>query len=286
MYRSLTDQIITKILWLLSIIATSIIALILFFLATESIPFLLKNGNTLFQPGGHWSPSENSYNLIPMLVGSLLIMLGGVAIAAPLGIISAIFCKFYATGFIGTIYKRIIEVLAGIPSVVFGLWGLVELVPALRHIQPPGASLLAGILVIALMILPTMTLIIDAGFSEIPKSHLNGAMALGLSRFTTVRKIILPASTTTIITGIILSGGRAIGETMAVVMVSGNIVQIPRSAFEPIRTLTANIALEMAYAMEDHRSALFVSGFILLLSVSLLLLLSEMAKKGWVRHAA
>lgn len=157
------------------------------------------------------------------------------------------------------------ETLAGIPSVVYGLWGLMVLVPAIARIGPPGQSVLAGVLVLALMILPTIALVSDAALGAVPETHLRGAAAAGLSRWAIVRSIALPSARSGILTGTLLGTGRALGETMAVVMVTGNVVQVPDSLLAPVRTLTANIALEMAYATDAHRAALFVSGLVLAL---------------------
>jgi phosphate transport system permease protein len=202
-------------------------------------------------------------------------MLGSVLVATPLGIISAVFRQYYAPRAVGQLYRRLIELLAGIPSVVYGFWGLVVLVPLIGRIHPPGQSLLAGILILTIMILPTIALMADASLSNIPPEYLRGAAALGLSRHTTVRSVVLPAAKSGLFTGVILETGRAIGETMAILMVAGNVVQLPQSVFDPIRTLTANIALEMAYATGNHRAALFVSGLVLMIVIIVLIAAAE-----------
>jgi len=163
--------------------------------------------------------------------------------------------------------------------VVYGLWGLMVLVPALARIGPPGQSVLAGVLVLALMILPTIALVSDTALGAVPEIHLRGAAAAGLSRWAIVRSIALPTARSGILTGILLGTGRALGETMAVVMVTGNVAQIPDGVFAPVRTLTANIALEMAYATDAHRSALFVSGLVLaLLTIGLVAVVDRIAQ--------
>ena len=174
----------------------------------------------------------------------------------------------------------LIELLAGIPSVVYGFWGLVVLVPLIGRIQPPGTSLLAGIAILTIMILPTIALMADASLAKVPPEYLRGAAALGLSRWATIRSIVFPAAKSGLFTGVILETGRAIGETMAILMVCGNVVQTPKSLFDPIRTLTANIALEMAYATGDHRSALFVSGLVLMALIVALVVGAEVISKG------
>jgi phosphate transport system permease protein len=188
-------------------------------------------------------------------------------LAGPIGLCSALFGHWYAPPLLAAGYTRFIELLAGIPSVVYGFWGLVVVVPLINHWHPPGASTLSGILILAMMILPTTSLLTQASLAQIPAEYLRGAAALGLGRWATLRRVMLPAAKSGLWTAGLLATGRALGETMAVLMVCGNVVQIPSSVFDPVRTLTANIALEMAYAVDVHRSALFVSGLLLLLMV-------------------
>ena len=163
---------------------------------------------------------------------------------------------------------------------VFGLWGLVVLVPLIARVGPPGQSVLAGVLVLAVMILPTIALVADAALGAVPEDTLRGGAAAGLSRWALVRSLALPSARAGIATGILLGTGRALGETMAVLMVTGNVVQVPGSLLAPVRTLTANIALEMAYATDAHRSALFVSGLALaLVTIALVALVDSLAQR-------
>lgn len=265
-------------------IAGTLVLLIGVFLVKESWPALRDVGWQRFLTDPSWHPASGakggSFNLAPILWGTLWVMAGSVAVATPLGVLSAVFCHYYAPREMGRYYRRLIELLAGIPSVVYGLWGLVVLVPMIRHLAPPGPSLLAGVVILTIMILPTIALMADAAFANIPPTYLRGAAALGLSRWTTVRGVVFPAARSGLLTGVILETGRAIGETMAVLMVCGNIVRSPSSVFDPIRTLTANIALEMGYAMGNHRSALFVSGLVLMGMVAVLVLGASWISKG------
>jgi phosphate transport system permease protein len=253
----------------------AVVVLIVVFLIVESLPALQHVGLTRFFTDASWHPSEGLYNLTPMLWGTLFAMTGSVLIATPLGILSAVFCHYYAPPKLANSYRRLIEVLAGIPSVVYGFWGLVVLVPLIGALHPPGTSLLAGIAILTIMILPTIALMADAALANVPAHYLRGAHALGLSRWATIRGVVFPAAKSGLFTGVILETGRAIGETMAVLMVCGNVVQTPESLFEPIRTLTANIALEMAYALGDHRAALFVSGLMLMAIIVALVIAAE-----------
>lgn len=273
------DRWLLRFLRLNAFVSGGVILLVLAFLIGASIPALEKVGLTRFFTDPSWNPSEDAasgrFNLWPMLVGSLLVTGGAILLAAPLGLGSALFCRFAAPGKVAALYRRSIELLAGIPSVVFGFWGLVVLVPILNQWQPPGQSVLAAVLILALMILPTVALIADASLGQVPEEYRLSSEALGISRWAGVRGVLIPAAGSGILTGILLATGRAIGETLAVLMVCGNIVQIPTSIFEPVRTLTANIALEMAYAAGDHRASLFFTGLILTALVIVLVVLVE-----------
>lgn len=262
--KKFNDKTTITILTVLGAISAAIVLLIVIFLVLESLPVLREVGIASFFTDASWNPVEGLYNLTPMLWGTLLVTFGSVLLATPLGILSAIFCQYYVPQIIAHSYRRMIELLAGIPSVVYGFWGLVVLVPLINRLHPPGTSLLAGILILTVMILPTIALIADVSLQKVPQEYLLGAASLGLSRWGTIWGVAFPAAKSGLLTGVILETGRAIGETMAVLMVCGNVVQTPESIFDPIRTLTANIALEMAYALGDHRSALFVSGLMLM----------------------
>lgn len=272
-----TDELLCWSLRGIATIAGAIVILIVVFLIVEALPALQHVGLLRFFTDPSWHPAEGLYNLTPMLWGTLFAMTGSVLIATPLGILSAVFCHYYAPLILARPYRRLIELLAGIPSVVYGFWGLVVMVPLIAEIQPPGPSLLAGILILTIMILPTIALMADASLANVPQQYLRGAAALGLPRWATIRGVVFPAAKSGLFTGVILETGRAIGETMAILMVSGNVVQTPSSVFAPIRTLTANIALEMAYALGDHRAALFVSGLVLMAMIVALVV-----SAGWI----
>ena len=279
-FKSHNDLLLIWLLNGLGAIAGTIVVSVLIFLAIESLPILKEIGILPFFRDFSWNPTENAYNFVPMLWGTVLTTIGSVLIASPLGIISALFCQYYAPSRLGNLYRKLLELLAGIPSVVYGFWGLVVLVPLINHLHPPGTSLLAGIAILTLMILPTIALVADASFAKVPQEYLMGAASLGLSDWGTITAIVLPTARTGLLTGIILGTGRAMGETMAVLMVCGNVVQTPDSIFAPIRTLTANIALEMAYALDNHRAALFVSGLMLMGIIMILVITAETFLKG------
>ena len=275
------------LVWSLRGIAAIVGTIVLFiigFLVLESIPIFRKVGILPFLKDAYWNPTQGLYNLTAMLISTLLVVAGAVLLAAPIGILSALFCHYYAPKPIANFYRRLLEITSGIPGVVYGFWGLVVLVPLINRLHPPGASLLAGILLLALLITPTIALIADASLAGVPQEYLQGAVALSLSRWGTIREIVLPAARSGLFTSIILGTGRAIGETIIVLMVCGNIVQIPRSLFDPIRTLPANIALEMDFALGDHRSALFVSGLLLMGVNLVLVLLAEAIAQEEICH--
>ncbi|MGB5234575.1 MAG: phosphate ABC transporter permease subunit PstC [Candidatus Macondimonas sp.] len=266
--------------------AALVLLLVVWFVMREAMPAVTQLGPRLFGDAGWYpaaEPQTGQFNLAPMLAGSLIVATGAILVAVPAGILSALYGHGAAPTWLRTPLRSMLELLAGIPSVVYGLWGLVVLVPMIQGWQPPGASVLAGILVLALMIVPTVALFADAALRQVPMHLISAAAALGMRRWTIATKVMLPAARHGIGAGVMLAFGRALGETLAMVMVCGNIVQVPASLFDPVRTLTANIALEMAYAQGAQRSALFASGLALL---GLVILISGLARRaGGVRHA-
>jgi phosphate transport system permease protein len=279
LFRLSSDRLLLWALRAAASVAAAIVMLIGMFLLVESWPALSTVGIARFFGDPSWhpagGPATGRFNLVPIVVGSLATTTGALAMAGPVGVASAIFSVFYAPVAVAVPYRRLVELLAGIPSVVYGFWGLIVLTPMVRQWQPPGQSLLAGMLILALMILPTVALLSEAGLRSVPREYLQGASALGLSRWGTVWGVAIPAARGSIATALVLATARAIGETMAVLMVSGNVVQVPRSVFDPVRTLTANIALELGYALDFHRSALFVTGLLLMVVVVILVFVSE-----------
>lgn len=247
----------------------AILALILLYLTLASASLLFADTG-LWQL--HWQPSAGAYGLVAMLLGSVAVSLLALLIAVPPGLVLAVWGRFFAPPWVGGLYRGAMGLLASIPSVVYGFWGLVVLVPLLNRWAPPGASLLAAALVLALMILPILVLQADLALDEARRRHLAAAMALGASVSGTVRRVLLPTAAPQLLPAVLLQLGRALGETMAVLMVAGNVVQLPDAISAPIRTLTANIALEMAYASGAHRTALFASGWLLFVLVTLIML--------------
>lgn len=265
-----TDRWLAPMLGLLAAGAALILLLVLSFLLREAWPVLNGAGWLRFFADQGWHPLENRFGLTPMLWATLAAAFGAVLLAAPVGLAGAIFTHFFAPPQLAKLYRIMLALLAGIPSVVYGLWGLTVLVPLLARWQAPGTSLLAAMLILALMIVPTVALTSSSALNAVPRSLLHGAAALGLTRKGIVLGVAVPAARVGILGGILLASARALGETMAVLMVAGNVVQNPTGLFEPVRVLTANIALEMAYATGTHRAGLFASGLLLTLLVLVL----------------
>ena len=280
--HSRRDAVLRWTLRISAAVSAGVIVVIVLFVGRESIPALREIGVSRLFTDESWHPTSAKFNMLPMLVGTLAATIGSLLLTAPLGVGSAVFLRFYAPTRVAWLYRRVIEVLAGVPSVVYGLWGLSIVVPLLAQVSPlgQGQSLLAGILILTMMTLPTVAVAADAAMGSVAADHVRAAAALGLGRRAIAWSVVVPAARNGIFTGIILQVGRALGETMAVLMICGNIVQVPGSLFAPIRTLTANIALEMGYADPQHRSVLFVSGLMLLVMVGAIMLLADWATRG------
>ena len=248
-----------------ALFSAALVLLVVGFLVKESIPAFQEVGARRFFSDESWHPLSGQFNLAPMMVATLLISLGAIVIAGPLGILAAAFGEFYAPVRLGVFFRRSVELLAGIPSVVFGLWGLVVLAPIMLKLTGRSQSMLTATIVLSLMILPTVMLITLSTFRSLPADRVMAAAALGFNRHSMVFKLAIPSSLRGIQVGLMLAIARALGETMAVLMLAGNVVQFPESLTTPVRALTANIALEMGYATASHRSVLFVSGLALML---------------------
>lgn len=275
LFQSRADTILKPLLVAASIVTACLVLLVVLFLWRESWQVLYDDGWQRFFANEGWHPSDKHFGLMPMLWATLAISFGALLLAVPLGLASAIFSRFYAPSVLLQPYRRIIGLFAGIPSVVYGFWGLTVLVPLIARWEPPGASLLAGILILTMMVFPTVALTCEAALFSVPQCYLHGAAALGLTRQGTITQVAIPSVKSSLIAGVLLAAVRALGETMAVLMVSGNVVQSPTSLFDSVRVLTANIALEMAYAIGDHRASLFVSGLVLIGLVAILALLAS-----------
>jgi len=262
---------VQRILMITALSAISSLLLIALFIFSEGLPFIFNYGVGNFLLANEWDPSTGHFGIFPMIMSSVWVTLGAMVVGAPLGIAGAIFLSEYASPIIMKIVKPTIELLAAIPSVVYGFIGVMVLAPIIRNnLGGPGLSLLAGCIILGIMILPTVISISIDSILAVPRSYREGSLALGATTWQTTHMVTIKAARSGIVASIILGLGRAIGETMAVIMVAGNSVNIPNSALDSVRTLTANIALEMSYATGMHREALFATGVILFIIIMIL----------------
>ena len=279
MLPALKDAFVIFVLRASLAFAAALLLFVFFFLFNEAAPALSELGAPRFFSDESWNPLEKQFYVLPMLMGTLASTALALFIALPMGIAFALFVEFLCPKRGAYLLLRVLELLAGIPSVVFGFWGLVSVVPLIAAWRAPGTSLLCAGLILALMILPTVALGTHAAVSSVDKSVLRAAESLSLSLNGTLFRLVLPMARSGIQTAIVLALARALGETMAVLMVAGNVARVPQSLLDPVRTLTANIALEMAYAMGLHRSSLFVSGLFVMFLVVVLLISNRLFAK-------
>jgi phosphate transport system permease protein len=259
----LADKAVERTLGLLALSSILVLLSITFFIFKEGAPLVFRVGLANFF-STEWHPTAGRYGISYMIVGTAAVTAGALAFGVPLGVACAVVLGEMAGQRTRELLKPAIEILAGIPSVVFGFIGLSVVLPWIRlYLGGPGASGLAGALILGVMILPTIIAISLDALRAVPRSYRDASLAMGATEWQTIWRVVLPAARSGILAAVILGVGRAVGETMAVVMVTGNAVQLPLSPLEPLRTLTANLALEMAYASGDHRAALFATGIVL-----------------------
>lgn len=269
--RRRTERVVQFVL--LGAAAVSIVALglITAFIVREGWPVMVKYGplNLIF--GANWTPSQNKFGMLPQLMGTIFVTLGALAFSIPLGLGCAIFLAELAPARLANLLRPVIALLAAVPSVVYGFFGLVLLVPALRQlIGGSGYSLLAGSLILACMVLPTIVNLSEDAMRAVPRDYREASLALGSTRWQTIRKVVIPSARSGIVVSIILAMGRAIGETMAVMMVTGNRPLVPTSLFQMGPTMAGTIGQEWGYAADAHASALFALGTFLFVVIMIL----------------
>ena len=275
------DTLVRLVLLLFALSSLLFLFIIFIFILSEGLPLFYKAGVKSIALGMKWAPTKASFGIFPMIVSSFMVTFGALVVGAPLALACATYLSEYAGKRTKIFLKPSLELLAGIPSVVYGFLGVVYIVPLVReYLGGSGFSILSTSLVLGIMVLPTITSISFDSLMSVPVAFREGSLAMGATKWQTVYRVVLPAARSGILASFILGMGRAIGETMAVIMVAGNALKIPTSLLDPLRTLTSNIALELAYATDDHRSALFSTGVVLLVIIMSLNLLANF----WVKR--
>lgn len=270
-----------KLLFLLAAcVSVATVILICLFLFANGVPAIGEIGVFDFLLGTKWKPVNNLYGILPMIVGSVYVTLGALLIGVPIGILTAVFLARFCPKRIYKPMKSAVNLMAGIPSVVYGFFGLVVLVPLVRNLLGGrGMSVLTASILLGLMILPTVISVSETAIRAVPQSYYEGGLALGASHERSVFYVVLPAAKSGVFAGVVLGIGRAVGETMAVMMVAGNQAVIPKSVLSGVRTLTTNIVLEMGYSTDLHREALIGTSVVLFVFILLINLLLSLFKR-------
>ncbi len=283
--KYVVEKISKNVFMLSALISVISLLLIIGFVFYKGLtPFLFKGYSFVdFITGLEWVPSADSFGILPMVAASIIATIGALLIGVPIGILTAIFIAEVAPKKLAKIISPAVELLAGIPSVLYGVFGLAVIVPSIQTIfnLPKGQSLLAVIIVLAVMMLPTIITVSETAIRAVPKSYKEGSLALGASKIETIFKVILPAAKSGILAAVVLGIGRALGETMAVILVAGNSPVIPSSLMDSVRPLTTNIALEMGYAFGTHQEMLFATGVVLFTFILILnIVLNKLSNKA------
>jgi phosphate transport system permease protein len=255
------------------------VALICAFLFVKGMPAIAEIGVFKFLGGMRWKPGNDLYGIFPMIIGSLYVTAGAIIVGVPLGVLTAVYLARFCPKRIHRLLSPAVSLMAGIPSVIYGFFGIVVLVPAIRAVFGGGKSVLTASILLGIMILPTVITVSESAIRAVPQTFYEGALALGASHERSVFFAALPAAKSGILASVVLGIGRAVGETMAVVMVAGNQAVIPASILKGVRTLTANIVLEMGYAADLHREALIATAVVLFVFILLINLLLSSVKR-------
>ena len=267
----LMEKCVEILFMLAALVCIIAVAVICFFLFKNGIPAMAEIGFAAFVFGMKWKPGNELFGIFPMIIGSVIVTALSILMGVPIGIFGAIFMVFYCPEKIYKMLKPLIDLLAGIPSIVYGFFGLVVIVPLMQSwFGGSGKSVLAASILLGIMILPTIISVAESSLRAVPTAYYEGALALGASHERCVFHTVLPAAKSGVMAGVILGVGRSIGETMAVSMVAGNQPVIPESLFKGVRTLTANIVLEMGYATDLHREALIATAVVLFVFILLI----------------
>ena len=269
------------------------VALICLFLFANGVPTIAEIGPLQFLLGTNWKPGNDLYGILPMILGSIYVTAGAIVVGVPVGLLTAVYMSRFASNKVNKVLLPAVQLLAGIPSVVYGFFGMVVLVPAIQAVlktdfvrkviginNGKGMSLFTASLLLGIMILPTIITVSKTSLDAVPASYYEGSLALGATHERSVFFAVLPAAKSGVLSAVILGIGRAIGETMAVVMVAGNQTWMPQGLFQGLRTMTSNIVIEMGYAADLHREALIATGVVLFVFILLINLCFSLVKGG------
>ena len=285
-WKNLRENIMHGVFFVCALASILAVALICVFLFANGLPAMKEIGFLNFLSGTTWRPGNDIYGILPMIVGSIYITAGAIVIGVPIGLLTAIFMAFYCPKRIYGILKPCTELLAGIPSIVYGFFGMVVIAPVVLDVAKAcganissGATILSAAILLGIMILPTIIGVSEAALRAVPNAYYEGAVAMGATHERAVFSVMLPAAKSGVLAGIVLGIGRAIGETMAVIMVAGNQPRLTASLLDGIRTMTANIVIEMGYASGLHREALIATGVVLFVFILLINLAFSVLKR-------
>ena len=279
--RQALEKGVAGLFFLCACVSIVAVLLICYFLFANGIPAMKEIGVFDFLFGTTWAPKNEpaSFGILPMIVGSICVTLGAIVIGVPIGILTAVFLARFCPKPLHGLLEPMVQLMAGIPSIIYGFFGMVVLVPLLRNIPGcTGVSLLAAAVLLGIMILPTVINLSESAIRAVPESYYEGSLALGATHERSVFFAVLPAAKSGILAAIVLGIGRAIGETMAVIMVAGNQAVLPRGLLKGVRTMTANIVLEMGYATGIHREALIATGVVLFIFILMINLIFAVIK--------
>lgn len=262
--RTICEKAMKVVFFLAACTSIIAVAFICIFLFANGVPAIHKIGFRDFVLGKKWKPTNEIFGIFPMILGSLYVTAGAIIIGVPIGVFTAVYLAKYCPKRLYRFMKPAVDLLAGIPSVIYGFFGLVVLVPFVRDtFGGDGNSIITASILLGIMILPSIITVSESAIRAVPDSYYEGALALGATKERSIFTAVVPAAKSGIFAGIILGIGRAIGETMAVIMVAGNQARVPDSILKGVRTLTANIVIEMGYATDLHREALIATGVVL-----------------------
>ena len=281
-HTAIRETVMRFVFLLTACVSILAVALICIFLFQSGFPAIREIGIINFLFGTTWKPGNDQFGIAPMILGSIYVTAGAILVGVPLGLLTAIFMARFCPPRLHRIIKPAVDLLAGIPSIVYGFFGLMALVPLMKTIfGDSGKSMLTASVLLGIMILPTVIGVSEAALRSVPENYYEGALALGATHERAVFATVLPAAKSGVLAAVVLGVGRAIGETMAVIMVAGNQTAMPSGLLKGVRTMTANIVIEMGYAQDLHRQALFATGVVLFVFILLInLCFSCLKRKG------